>query len=40
MTDFRVVIAEDNPQMMALIQQMLEDEKGFCVVGMEKMHVR
>ena len=33
MTDFRVVIAEDNPQMMALIQQMLEDEKGFCVVG-------
>lgn len=33
MADFRVVIAEDNPQMMALIGQMLEEEKGFCVVG-------
>ncbi len=33
MTEVRVAIAEDNPQMMSLLNDMLEREDGFSVVG-------
>lgn len=33
MSDVQVAIAEDNPQMMSLLTNMLEKEEGFCVVG-------
>ena len=33
MSDLNVAIAEDNPQMLNLLNNMLEEEDGFCVVG-------
>lgn len=33
MPDLNVAIAEDNPQMMNLLNNILEQEEGFCVVG-------
>lgn len=33
MPDLNVAIAEDNPQMMNLLNNILEQEDGFCVVG-------
>ena len=33
MTEYHVAIAEDNPQMLNLLNHMLEDEEGFRVVG-------
>ena len=33
MSDLNVAIAEDNPQMLSLLNNMLEEEDGFCVVG-------
>ncbi len=33
MTECNVAIAEDNPQMLNLLNHMLEDEEGFRVVG-------
>lgn len=33
MPDLNVAIAEDNPQMMSLLNDILEQEDGFCVVG-------
>lgn len=33
MSDLNVAIAEDNPQMMNLLNNILEQEDGFCVVG-------
>ena len=33
MAEFHVAIAEDNPQMLNLLNNMLEEENGFRVVG-------
>lgn len=33
MSEFNVAIAEDNPQVMHMLRDMLEKEEGFCVVG-------
>lgn len=33
MADLNVAIAEDNPQMLNLLNNMVEEEEGFCVVG-------
>lgn len=33
MPDLSIAIAEDNPQMMNLLNNMLEEENGLCVVG-------
>lgn len=33
MPDLNVAIAEDNPQMMSVLSDMLEQEEGFCVIG-------
>ena len=33
MAELNVAIAEDNPQMMSLLNDMLEEEDGFRVVG-------
>jgi len=33
MPDLRVAIAEDNPQMLQVLNTMIEEEKGLCVAG-------
>ena len=33
MSEYHVAIAEDNPQMLNLLNDMLEEENGFRVVG-------
>lgn len=33
MSEFNIAIAEDNPQMMSLLNDMLEKEEGFRVIG-------
>ena len=36
MSDLNIAIADDNPQMLGKLQEILEAEEGFSVVGREK----